>query len=399
MAEADVLIAGAGPAGTALAILAGRAGISVALFDRARFPREKACGEGLMPAGVGVLHRLGVAATCGGQHFSGIRYHGFGVTAEATFPASRAHAGDGADGAATFGLGQRRLVLDAALLEAARSTPNVRVHEGVHVQGVARHGERAVGLIVEGALVRGGLVVGADGARSMVRRSLELDPPATAPQTAASARARLGVRVHFRLAATRQPPDMVEIFVGDDHELYLTPLPDGEVLVAALTKHEALPASAGRSLLRWIALHPVLAERLRGAAPISEPRGRFPLASRSRAGVAPGAVLLGDAAGFTDPITGGGMAQALLSAELLASYLPRLLASDDTEWLWRFDRRRRALLRDYRLLTTAILAAARRPATARWTLRAMRANPRMMRHLVGVAAGLRRLSGASSRAP
>jgi flavin-dependent dehydrogenase len=201
------------------------------------------------------------------------------------------------------------------------------------------------------------------------------------------------VRVHFRLAANREPPDMVEIFVGDDHELYLTPLPDGEVLVAALTEHDALPATAGRALLRWIALHPPLADRLRGAAPISEPLGRFPLAARARAGVAPGAVLLGDAAGFTDPITGGGMAQALLSAELLAPMLPRLLSSaGDTEWLWRFDRRRRALLRDYHLLTTAILAAARRPRTARWTLQAMRTNPRVMRHLVGVAAGLRRLT-------
>lgn len=380
---ADILIAGGGPAGAALAIHAGRAGLDVALFDRARFPREKACGEGLMPAGVGALRRLGVLSACGGQKIGGIRYRGFGITAEAPFPAPGA-----ASLASPHGLGQRRTVLDAALLEAARATPNVHIFEGARVEGVARRGERAVGLVVEGSLVPGKLIVGADGARSVVRRSLNLDgAPGPTPR-----RPRLGVRVHFRLAANREAPDMVEIFVGDDHELYLTPLPDGEVLVAALTESEARPVSAGRSLLRWVARHPALAERLRGAAPISEPLGRFPLAARARAGVAPGAVLLGDAAGFTDPITGGGMAQALLSAELLASYLPRVLAEGDTEWLWRFDRRRRAMLRDYRLLTAAILAAARHPRTARWTLSAMRANPMVMRHLVGVAAGLRRLT-------
>ena len=57
----DVLIAGGGIAGSALAILLRRAGLSVELFERGHFPREKACGEGLMPAGVAVLERLGLA--------------------------------------------------------------------------------------------------------------------------------------------------------------------------------------------------------------------------------------------------------------------------------------------------------------------------------------------------
>ena len=184
---------------------------------------------------------------------------------------------------------------------------------------------------------------------------------------------------------------MVEIFVGGGHELYLTPLPNREVLVAALAERGPTNADARGAMAAWIARHPVLGERLRGAEAISAPRGRFPLAHRALAGVAPGAVLLGDAAGFSDPITGGGMAQALLSAELLAPTLERVLRDGDTEWLWRFDRQRRAMLRDYLLLTKAILMLARRPAWARWTLHAMRASPRTMRHLVGVAGGLRRL--------
>jgi flavin-dependent dehydrogenase len=214
-----------------------------------------------------------------------------------------------------------------------------------------------------------------------VRRSLGLDG-------APGKRPRLGVRMHFRLRPDRDPPSVVEVFVGAGHEVYVTPLPHREVLVAALAERGPTDADARGALAAWIARHPRLAEMLRDAEAISSPRGRFPLGHRARAGFAPGAVLLGDAAGFCDPITGGGMAQALQSAELLASYLPRALQEGDDEWLWRFDRRRRVLLRDYTVVTNMVLALAGRPTWARWTLGAMRASPAMMRHLVGVSAGM-----------
>jgi len=71
----DVAIAGGGIAGSALAILLGRQGLSVGLFERGTFPREKACGEGLMPGGVAVLRRLGLADAVGGAPFHGVHYH------------------------------------------------------------------------------------------------------------------------------------------------------------------------------------------------------------------------------------------------------------------------------------------------------------------------------------
>ena len=385
---ADVLVAGGGPAGSALAILAGRAGITVDVFDSACFPRDKPCGEGPMPAGVAVLQRMGLVDVTGGQPFDGIRYRGFGMTAEAIFPSLPSSRGSrGSRGStvaantATHGLGQRRTVLDAALLAAARATPNVRVFEGVTVEGIVRRGTRTVGLMVDGTRVNGALIVGADGARSTVRRSLGLDGTA-------AKRARMGLRMHFRLSPERTPSRWVEVFVGAGHELYMTPLPHQEVLVAVLADRGPTAADAQSALATWIEGHPALSDFLRGSEAISSPRGRYPLAYNAQAGFAPGAVLLGDAAGFCDPITGGGMAQALQSAELLASYLPRALSDHDDEWLWRFDRRRRAMLRDYTLLTRMVLALSGRQTWARWTLGAMRASPRVMRHLVGVAAGL-----------
>jgi flavin-dependent dehydrogenase len=197
----------------------------------------------------------------------------------------------------------------------------------------------------------------------------------------------VGVRAHFRLAAGRAPPDRLEIFVGTGHELYVAPLPDGELLVAGLSDAGALDGHARAALARWIAAEPRLAELLEGAAPLTDVAGRAPVAGRARAGFAPGAVLLGDAAHATDPLTAGGLAHALVTAERLAAHVPHALADGDA-WLRRFDDERRQLLRAPALLTSGLLALVRRPRLARGTLRLMRAWPRLMRRLLGVAAGI-----------
>ena len=375
MEAADVAISGAGVAGSALAILLGRAGLSVRLFERHRFPREKACAEGLMPAGVGVLHRLGLAEAVGGAPFDGVQYHGFGLRMAATFPPSRR--------CPPQGLGQRRLRLDATLFDTARATPGVQAFEGAAVEGPTIEGDRVTGLLVDGQRVPARLVIGADGPRSPLRKKggLEGRP---------RGRVRLGLRAHFRLPPGAAPPRLVDVFVGDGHEIYVTPLPGREVSVAALT--EDRDGNARAQFVKWLRLHPALAERLDGAEQSSELCGQMPLESRARRGVRPGLALVGDAAGFIDPVTGSGMAQALLSAELLAAMVARegrLDASWDT--LEEFDRRRRALLRDTSLLTRFVLGMARRPFWARQTLRLMNASPDLYGHLVGVAGGTRPL--------
>jgi flavin-dependent dehydrogenase len=380
----DVLIAGGGIAGSSLAVQLGRAGLRVELYEERRFPREKPCGEGLMPAGVGVLKRLGLAQAVGGRPLHGVRYHGWGMCAEASFPA--------VGGMPSNALGQRRLHLDQTLFQAACRTPGVQAVEGTAVEGAVIEGGRAVGLRVAGKTRRAALVIGADGPHSPVRRSLGLDAPR--PR-----RRRLGVRMHFRLARPAEQSSMIEVFIGEGHELYVTPLPDDEILVAGLSDRESFvggdeSGDARAALARWIQDEPLLRARLEGARPLTAVAGRSPLAHRARAGFAPGAVLLGDAAGFIDPVTAGGMAQALLTAELLAAYVPKVIADGPArgdQWLRRFDRRRRALLRDYHLLTRFMLFLIDRPRLARTMLRLMRANPGMMRHLIGVAGGVRRL--------
>ena len=366
---ADVVVAGAGPAGATLAILLGRAGLRADVYDAHRFPRDKPCGEGIMPAGVAVLDRLGLRAAVGGRPLVAVRYHGFGLTAESPFARAGAVA-----------LAQRRLRLDEALLAEARATPGVRVFEGAPVDGVELAGGRAVGLRVGGEVRRGALVVGADGLESPVRRALGLDGDAQGP-------ARAGVRMHFKLATAGLLSDRLEIFVGRGYELYAAPLPDGELLVAALTDQKGLAGGARAALERWVAEQPLLRAALEGAIAVSEPAGRARVSRRARAGFAPGAVLLGDAARSSDPLTAGGLAQALVTAERLAAAVPRYLAEGDAA-LARFDRDRRRLFRAHDWLTRALVFVVGRPTLARVTLRGMRAFPALMRHLVGVAAGL-----------
>jgi flavin-dependent dehydrogenase/tetratricopeptide (TPR) repeat protein len=377
---ADVLIAGGGVAGSTLAILLGRAGLRVELFERDAFPREKPCGEGIMPAGVAVLDRLGLAAAVGGVPLSGVRYHFRGTTATGCFPSL--------NGVAVTGLAQRRAVLDRVLFETAAATPGVTARTRAMVGRPIVERGRVTGLVVNGTEYRAPLTVAADGARSPLRRALGLERT--------TRHRRVGMRAHFQLAAGTEIAPWVDILLGEDHELYVTALPRGELLVAALANARAINAPAESLFDRWCQGHPWLADRLRGARRVTRLRGAPSLTVRARRGFAPGMALLGDAAGSLDPITGGGMTHALESAELLARHAPHAIGGGDA-WLGAFERRRRALLFDYALLTRGLLWLARHPVGIGPLLSALEAWPGVMSHLVGVAGGTRSLFGARVR--
>ncbi len=392
----DVLIAGGGIAGSALAILLGRQGLSVELFERGSFPKEKPCGEGLMPGGIAVLQRLRLAQAVGGTPFFGVRYHSGERTAEGRFPK--------VEGYPTFGRGQRRKILDETLFSAAAETDGVSAHTGTQVTSLLWENGRVAGVEVDGEPHRAALVVAADGVHSKLRHLAGLET--------SSKRKRVAVCTHFRLAEGQEPAPWVDIFLGDRHELYVTPLPKREILVAALAdarslkEHQAdgVAASIDQIFRGWWQAQPSLARRLEGAEQISALLTTSPLAGEARAAVAPGIVLLGDAAGFTDPITGGGMTQALMTSELLAQMIVRGLAEDrewlsDDSWMAAFDRRRRAMLRDYQIVTRMVLWLADHPRIAARAFSAVRSWPTFLSHLIGVTSGARGLLGGRVRAP
>lgn len=373
--SADILITGGGIAGSSLAILLGRQGFAVELYEQRRFPREKPCGEGLLPAGVAVLGRLGLAEEAGGRPFVGVRYHTGRETVEGRFLKM--------EGLPQSGRGQRRVLLDQLLFDAAARTPGVRAHTGVAVSAPLVERGRVTGLVVDGKALRAGLVVAADGSNSRLRHQLGLDRPSRGK--------RFGVRAHFRLARRTEPSEWVEVFMGGGYELYVTPLPGRETLVAVLSSARSLDRRIEEQFLEWCHENPRMAERLRGAEQIT-PFLSARLGARARAGVAPGIVLLGDAAGSPDPITGSGMTQALLSSELLARELGEGFPADEAG-LRRFETRRRAMFRDARRLTRLILALAQRPRLARLAFRLLRAQPELFSRLLSVCGGAQPLFG------
>lgn len=314
----DLLVAGGGPVGLATALYAARAGLSVAVLEPRRGPVDKACGEGLMPGAVGALGSLGVRVS--GHRLTGIRYTDGRRSAEASFRHSE-------------GRGVRRTELHAAL-SAAVEAAGIPVYPRSAAQ-VEQSGDR---------VCAGGLearyLAAADGLHSSVRRQLGLDG-------SARGRRRYGLRQHYRVAPWT---DRVEVHWGADLEAYVTPVAADLVGVALLTSRRA-PYAEQLGAFPW------LLRRLPPDA-VTSTRGAGPLRQRSRARVAGRVLLVGDAAGYVDALTGEGISVGLASARALADCLVADRPAD-------YERRWLAASRRYRWITQALLGARSHRRTAR----------------------------------
>ena len=311
----DLLVAGAGPAGLATALHAARAGLTVTVMDPRSGPIDKACGEGLMPGAVRALAALDVRPP--GRQFRGIGYFAPNSHAEALFRSGP-------------GLGTRRTDLQAGLLQAAQAA-GVTVLQGA--VGEVEQNDRAV----TAAGVTARYLVAADGLHSPIVRSLGLTSPVQ------GARPRWGLRRHFRIAPWS---DLVQVHWSDRAEAYVTPVGPEQVGVAILSGDRA-------SFDDQLAQFPLLREQLDGADG-GRVRGAGPLRRRTSRRVAGRVLLVGDAAGYVDALTGEGIAVSLACARSLVDCLVAGTPGR-YETAWRVQSRR------YRALTAALLWTTGRP--------------------------------------
>lgn len=356
----DLVIVGGGPAGLAVAIAAAKRRLEVLVLERRVLPADKACGEGILPGGVRALTRLGVLeliAEEGRSPIEAIRWIEGRSLAEARLPAPG-------------GLGVRRTALSAALLDRARRL-GVDVRTGVSVVG-HRRTKGAVHVTTDepGAPeIEARLLVAADGLHSPIveREGLRraLDRPV-----------RFGIRRHFH----RRPwSSAVEVHLGDGLEAYVTPSGADRVGVALLC--EGRPPGSFEALLARV---PVLAARLDGCGSASTVMGAgpFPRAVHRRTGDR--LVIVGDAAGYEDAITGDGLSLAFEAAVALGDVLPGALGRGARrEELAPWERACARRYFRYLVATRAVLGLVRHPTLRRRAVPFLGRHPRILDGLVG----------------
>lgn len=345
--EVDVAIVGAGPAGCATAITLARTGARVLLVDRARFPRDKCCGDGLTTAAVRRLDALGLDP---GDVASFRPARELAVRS----PSGRTVLLPLAHGPGVFAAVARRRDLDAALVALARRS-GAKVLEETRCVGVTAAPDGTVGVAFEdGGGARAPFVVAADGAWSPIRRMLIADGPSPRPD---NPDVRQPPWIAFRAYATGARPAAAErLWVWFQAGLlpgyaWSFPLADGTVNIGICVPRRA--GSALASLWAAALASPFVTSLVGPDALLADPARAWPIpagidrVALSRLG---GRVLfVGDAAGAADPFTGEGVEQALASGTLAARAIAGTPTSPDTAAARYAEGVRRSLGRDHRV--------------------------------------------------
>ncbi|MGB9204474.1 MAG: NAD(P)/FAD-dependent oxidoreductase [Terriglobales bacterium] len=351
----DVFIVGGGPAGLATAVAARNHGLSVVVVDGAVPPIDKPCGEGLMPEGVEALHQLGITIPEGEAYpFRGIRFVSDGIQAEAAFPRGTAR-------------GIRRTHLHRVMVDHAAAC-GVRLLWQAAVTGL--HPE---GALVAGELVRARWVVGADGTSSRVRDWARLDRhELDAPlDGTVEKNLRFAFRRHYRV---KPWIDFMELHWGRRCQIYATPVGGEEVCVAMISRNPKL------RLEDALGEFPDLCARLKDAEHTSSERGAITVMRRLRRVYRGRTVLVGDASGGVDAITGEGLCLAFRQAALLGE----CLASGD---LARYQNGHRRLIRRPALMARMMLFMAKHPHLRRRTMQVFQSSPRSFAGMLAMHVG------------
>jgi menaquinone-9 beta-reductase len=394
--DADVIVVGAGPSGATTAYYLAQAGLNVLLLEKARFPREKVCGDGLTPRAVKTLVAMGVDVSqeSGWLRNKGLRVIGGGLRLELPWPDLGSYPG--------YGLVRPRTALDETLARRAQAA-GARLMEGVTVTGPVLNSDGTVAGVTARAeengdrdserTYRSRVVVAADGNSSRLSVSMGLRKRDDRP---------LGVAVRTYYRSPRHDDDYLESWLDlwDGDRLlpgygWIFGMGDGtsNVGLGLLNTSAAFGNTDYRALLRrWLKSMPEewgyteenRTEPVRGAA--------LPMGFNRTPHYHRGLLLTGDAAGMVNPFNGEGIAYAMESGEILARVIAQALARPtrvETERVLRgYPRALQEAYGGYYTLGRVFVQLIGHPQLMRFATRHGMARPAMMRFALKLLANL-----------
>ncbi len=355
----DAIVVGAGPGGSTAAAMMARDGQRVLLVDKDRFPRDKVCGDAIGGKGLEYLDALGVkeqlrtaeALPTNGITFSSPSGDAVSVrfSSEWDYP----------------GFVCRRHVFDDLVLRAALRA-GAEVWQECTVTGLVRTGDVVSGVRVvredgDEAEVSAPLVVGADGAYSVVARDLGL-------KQLREKHYMVAIRAYYQGVRGFKAGNYIELHFLDSTlpgYFWIFPLPGGAANVGLGIPSPVLKKSGVRmrDLLDRLVKDPRFAWRFEGSRREGKVRGwGLPLGSRPRTMAGDGWMLVGDAASLIDPFTGEGIGNAVVSAAIAARWSQAARAAGDysESRLRRYQQEVRSTLRDELRISTILQRMARR---------------------------------------
>lgn len=322
--EFDVIVIGAGPSGSSATAFLSKAGRKVLLLDRAKFPREKVCGDGISGRSVGILREMGLL-----DSFKDFEHQDmFGVTFSS--PNGTVAPIPSASGAGAPGFVCRREVFDNVLFQHAKSLA-AKTIEGFFATDLLMDGGKVVGVRGNGpdgeAEFRAKVVVGADGAAGLTARKLGAHNTDERHQHA-------GIRCYYE--GVEGMGDKIELHFVDSAVpgyFWIFPLPDKKanvglcMVVSDMKKRRANLQTIMKGIIEK---HPAFRPRFQNAKRATEIKSwLLPLASKRVRVSGDGYVLVGDAASLIDPFTGEGIGNALTSGMVAARAINAAFGKND----------------------------------------------------------------------
>jgi len=324
----DIIIVGAGPAGTSAALFAKRNGLEPLLLEKSVFPRDKICGDALSGKSVRILRELDLLEKTRylpGAHikritFGGPKYQKFDL-----------HLKGDSEGKNDEGFSIRREIFDEMMFRSVQEA-GIDTIEGFTVNRINKKNGYVTGVTGiqkesnEECTFSSKLILGADGYNSIVSKELGLynmDMEHTS----------VGIRCYYE--NVKDLTDQIELhYVPELNPGYLWIFPsDGNRanIGAGLSKDDAKQKKINLvNVMEDILSKPPFAERFSEATPLEKAKGwNLPLGSIHRKNYGNGFMLLGDAAGIIDPFTGEGIGNALVSGKIAADIAKQALSVND----------------------------------------------------------------------